>query len=607
MSDPAYIIGIDLGTTNSVVAYTEADAGESEESHIRIFKIPQLVGPGSTAERDMLPSFVLLPGAHDVPAGGLSVPWDERNSMAVGEFARDRGAEIPQRLIASTKSWLCHNGVDRKKALLPWEGEESRSRLSPVESSAAILRHIREAWDHTMAGNDDRLRLENQEVFLTVPASFDVVARNLTVEAAEMAGLHHITLLEEPQAAFYAWIDASSGGKWRDLVRLGDLILVVDVGGGTSDFSLIEVSEEQGELVLERIAVGEHLLVGGDNMDLTLAYAVANRMASQGQKLNAYQMRGLCHGCRFAKERLFEDQEVAEYPITILGRGSSLIGGTIKTGLTRSEVEQVLTNGFFPKCNITAKPAGQRRAGMRELGLDYTADPAITHHLARFLNRRVSEVSGEDQSPSFPTAVIFNGGVMKAKALRTRVLDALSSWIPTGEQSALREIDSRDLELSVARGAAYYGLARHGKGIRIRGGLSRTYYIGVEMAIPAVPGIPTPIKALCVAPFGMEEGTEVILPDKEFGLVVGEAVKFDFLSSHIRHHDTIGAELDDWEEEIEKITTVETRIEGETGSVIPVTLHIKVTEVGTLELWCVSRQDGQRFKLEFNVRERDVL
>jgi len=456
-----------------------------------------------------------------------------------------------------------------------------------------------------MAKDDDRLRLENQEVYLTVPASFDAVARNLTIKAAEMAGFPKSTLIEEPQAAFYAWLNVTKG-KWRDMVKVGDQILVADVGGGTTDLSLIKVSQEEGELILERVAVGEHLLVGGDNMDLTLAYAVANRMASKGRKLDAYQMRGLCHGCRSAKEHLFEEEGVAAYPITILGRGSKLIGGTIKTELTRKEVEKVLTNGFFPECENTVRPQDQRRTGMRELGLSYTSDPAITHHLAHFLSQQ--ESAGDDTGERgfvCPTAVLFNGGVMKAPGLRRRVLDVLSSWADKETESQPREIESSDFDLAVARGAAYYGLARRGKGIRIRGGLAKTYYIGVEAALPAVPGIPTPIKALCVAPFGMEEGTEAVLPDKEFGLVVGEPVKFDFLGSHTRRHDTIGTVVEEWEGEVEQITTVETSLEGEAGAIVPVTLNTKVTEVGTLELWCVSREDDKRFRLEFNVRERE--
>ena len=316
VSDPTYIIGIDLGTTNSVVAYTEAQVDEYDEPDIRIFEVPQLVAPGSLKGSTILPSFILLPGPHDVPEGGLELPWDRKSSLAVGEFARDRGAEIPLRLIASTKSWLCHTGVDRNKAILPWEGPEDGPKLSPVEASTAILKHIKDSWDYVMAKDDDRLRLENQEIFLTVPASFDAVARNLTVKAAEMAGFPKSTLLEEPQAAFYAWLNATKG-KWRDMVRVGDKILVADVGGGTTDLSLIEVSHEEGGLILERVAVGEHLLVGGDNMDLSLAYAVANRMASKGRKFDAYQMRGLCHGCRSAKEHLFGEEkpgiELAEF------------------------------------------------------------------------------------------------------------------------------------------------------------------------------------------------------------------------------------------------------------------------------------------------------
>lgn len=601
MSEPRHIIGIDLGTTNSVVAFTEAVGDETKGPEIRIFMIPQLVGPGSVAERETLPSSVLLPGPHDVPDGGLAVPWNRDQTLAVGEFARDRGAEIPHRLISSSKSWLCHTGVDRKSPILPWEGEKDGKRLSPVEASAAILMHIKEAWNHAMAREDEALRMERQDIVLTVPASFDVVARNLTVEAANMAGLTDITLLEEPQAAFYAWIDGSQG-KWRKKISVGDVVLVVDVGGGTSDFSLIRVLEEQGDLGLERIAVGEHVLVGGDNMDLTLAYSIARRMASKGQKLSAYQMRGLCHGCRAAKEQLFANAEMGSYPIAILGRGSGLIGGALKTELTRQDVEEVLTNGFFPQCDLDALPQGERRSGMRELGLVYSSDPAITRHMARFIYQQKVADNGQ----TFPTAVLFNGGVMKAKGLRKRVLDVLSSWMDNQDQRRPKEIEGQDLDLAVARGAAYYGLARKGKGIRIKGGLSRTYYIGIEAALPAVPGMPPPVKALCVAPFGMEEGTEATLPEKEFGLVVGEPVKFDFLGSHTRRHDTIGAVIEDWEGEIEEVTTLETNLEGEAGAVIPVTLRVNATEVGALEIWCDSTTDDRKFKLEFNVRERNL-
>ena len=597
MTEPTYIVGIDLGTTNSVVAYTEAHIETDAEPQIRIFEIPQLVGPGSMENGYTLPSFILLPGPHDVPEGALRVPWSSDDSMAVGRFARDRGAEIPHRLVASAKSWLCHTGVDRNKKILPWEGPEDGKKLSPVEASAAILKHIRDTWNHIMAGEDENLRLEYQDVFLTVPASFDAVARDLTVEAAGMAGLSGSTLLEEPQAAFYAWIQAT-GGKWRDQVKMGDLILVTDVGGGTTDLSLIQVSEEEGELTLERVAVGQHLLVGGDNMDLTLAYFIANRMASTGQKLDAHQMRGLCHGCRTAKEHLFQKESAESFPITILSRGSRLIGGSIKTELMRNEMEDILTKGFFPPCDSAAQPKEQIRTGVRELGLSYASDPAITHHLAQFLSRQ-----GSEGHPACPTAVLFNGGVMKAQGLRKRVLNVLGSWADEEGREPPREIGIDDFDLAVAKGAACYGLARRGRGIRIRGGLSRTYYIGIEASLPAVPGMPTPVKALCVAPFGMEEGTDASLAGREFGLVVGEPVRFDFLGSTSRQQDQVGTVVEDWEGEIEKITTVETVLEGVAGTVLPVTMNIRATEVGTLELWCVSTKTDDRYRLEFNVRE----
>ncbi|MEZ4527661.1 MAG: Hsp70 family protein [Desulfobacterales bacterium] len=601
MSEPVYIIGIDLGTTNSVVAYTEAKVEKGKKNAIRVLEIPQLTDAGTVEKRKVLPSFILVPGKHDVPEDALSLPWKQENAMAVGEFARDRGSEIPHRLISSSKSWLCHTLTDRNKPILPWEGPDDAEKLSPVEASAMILTHIRDAWNHVMAAEDESLKLENQDVLLTVPASFDAVARDLTVKAAEKAGLSHITLLEEPQAAFYAWIE-SSDDKWRDNISKGDLVLVCDVGGGTSDFSLISVDEEEGDLKLERIAVGDHLLVGGDNMDLALAYAVSRQIDSGKKKPDAWQMRSLWHACRKAKETLLSDLEAEDYPITILGRGKSLIGGTKKTKLARSTVEDVIVEGFFPKCEISAVPAAVQRTGIQEIGLAYESDPAITRHMAYFLSRR----KGEGEAAVLPTAILFNGGVMKAESVRRRVRDVISSW-NAPESPAVREIESSDFDLAVARGAAYYGLARRGTGIRIRGGLSRTYYIGVAASLPAVPGMPVPLKALCVAPFGMEEGTQTSVPNREFVLVVGEPVKFDFLGSSLRLDDSIGTIVEEWEEEIEEITTIETTLDGELGSTIPVIIEVKVTEVGVLEIWCVSKNDSaQRWKLEFNVREQEA-
>ncbi|BBO89030.1 Hsp70 family protein [Desulfosarcina ovata] len=604
MNDPVYIIGLDLGTTNSIVAYTEADADDIEKAPIRVLEIPQLVDSGVVESRPALPSFVLVTDGMDTAPDALALPWNPSPPQATGEYARRRGEEIPQRLIASSKSWLCNTFVDRNAPILPWDntadksGIPAESKLSPVAASAAILRHIRDAWNHLMAGSatdpDERLRFENQKIYLTVPASFDAVARELTVAAADLAGLANITLLEEPQAAFYAWLAATEGG-WRDAVTAGDLILVCDVGGGTSDFSLIQVGDEDGDLVLERVAVGNHLLVGGDNMDLALAYALARQLAESGTRLDSWQMNGLWHSCRRAKEQILSDAAIQSQPVTILGRGSSLIGGTIKTELTRETIESILRDGFFPACGREDRPAAAQRAGIREFGLAFEADPGITRHLAAFLARHPI-----DGQLAVPTAVLFNGGVMKAGLLREHILSVLGGWSAEGSINAL---PTRDFDLAVARGAACYGLAREGKGIRIRGGLGRSYYIGIAASMPAVPGMPAPTKALCVAPFGTEEGTTTAISDREFVLLVGESATFDFLGSTTRTDDPIGTVVEDWTGEIDPITTLETTLEGENGQAIPVTLELTVTEVGTLELWCVSTVDERRWRLEFNVRE----
>jgi hypothetical protein len=597
MATPSYIIGIDLGTTNSVVSYTTAEVAAGRQPAIDIFEIPQLVDAGVVENREMLPSFMLVPGQHEVSEQSMTLPWQDDAPFVVGEFARHRGAELPDRLIASSKSWLCHTMVDRSQPILPWKSDvDAGSKRSPVEASAAILQHIRDAWNHTMAADDEALRMEHQEILLTVPASFDAVARELTVQAAEIAGLSNITLLEEPQAAFYAWI-ASQDDQWRNQVAEGDLVLVCDVGGGTSDFSLIEITQEEGQLVLERIAVGDHLLVGGDNMDLALAYSVARQMSSKGKPLDAWQMRGLWYSCSQAKEHLLADTGVEEYPVTILGRGSSLIGGTMTAKLSREAIQSVLVDGFFPECDVSDSPAAVNRVGIQEMGLDYESDPAVTRHLAKFLSRNNGRM---------PTAVLFNGGVMKADHIRRRIMDLLTSWHTSDNAAAVREIASTNFDLSVAKGAVYYGLARQGRGVRIRYGLNKTYYVGIAASMPAVPGIPSPTKALCIAPFGMEEGTQASLEKQEFVLVVGEPAKFDFLGS-MRHDDQVGMVIEDWQGEIQAIAEIETTLDGEQGSVIPVTLEVTVTEVGTLALWCVSKTDGRRWKLEFNVRELETL
>ncbi len=603
MSDPKYIIGIDLGTTHCVLADTLAQPGDDRAPEIKLFPVAQVVSPGEVKSRNLLPSFLLLPGPHDVPEGGLALPWNAEMDYAVGEYARSRGAELPHRLVASAKSWLCHAGIDRTEAILPWEAPPDSRRVSPVEATTRFLAHLRDAWNYEIAREDADRRLENQEIYLTVPASFDALARELTVQAARAAGLENLTLLEEPQAAFYAWIEAQKN-HWRDKVQVGESVLVCDVGGGTTDFSLIQVSEENGELALKRAAVGDHILLGGDNMDLTLAYAVRGKLAQKGTQLDNWQFRGLWHRCRAAKEQLLGNPELDVVPMAIPGRGSSLIGGTIRTELTREEVEKVLLEGFFPVGEKDEFPQEQTGVGLREMGLPYARDVAVTRHLACFLAREVS--GGGERPVAFPRAVLFNGGVMKAPALRQNVLTALKKW--SGEE--IRELPSVDLDLAVALGAAYYGLARRGQGIRIRAGINRTYYIGIESSMPAVPGIPTPMKALCVASFGMEEGTRAEIRNKEFGLVVGEPAVFHLLASGQNKNDQPGDVVEDWSGAIQEVTTLEAQLpaseEHGGGTVIPVWLESNVTEVGTLELWCVSRDEQHRWKLEFNIREPEA-
>jgi len=608
-----YVVGIDLGTTNSALARCNATV-TGEESRIEVRNIPQLVNPNEVAERTLLPSFLYIPGELDFPKGSLNLPWEREPKFVIGELARKRGAESPNRLVASAKSWLSYSGVDRTGPILPWQAAEEVPKLSPVEASSQFLHYLRTVWDSAEAVEHGGLALAEQDVLLTVPASFDEEARELTRRSAEQAGYPHVTLLEEPLAAFYAWLE-SQGDAWRRRIKVGDLILVCDVGGGTTDLSLIVVSEENGDLTLKRVAVGDHILLGGDNMDLALARVLQRRLEALGNRIDTWQLHGLWHQCRIEKERLFESPKTQKRPITLLGKGTKLIGGTIKTELLREDLDQILVEGFFPKVASGEVPARQRRVGFQELGLPYAADPAITRHLARFLSEQVRnspEAAGIRRGRSgfaCPTHILFNGGVMKAAVLRARVVEVLNSWIRQegfDPLAAEQILEAPDLEHAVARGAAYYGRARRGRGVRIRSGASRTYYIGIESAMPAVPGMEAPIKALCVVAFGMEEGTEATIPGREFGLVVGEPAEFRFLSSSVRKQDHVGSLLEDWGADIEELSPLEVtlNLDGQQGAVVPVRLETRVTELGTLEVWCVSRDGAQRWKLELNIREK---
>lgn len=599
-----YVIGIDLGTTNCALAYAAAGGDSREQAPVALFDVPQLVNPGEVREEPLLPSFLYLPGPTDFPAGSLALPWDDEPNYVAGALAQKRGAEVANRLVASAKSWLSHPGVDRTSPILPVNAPEGVAKVSPVEASRRYLEHLRDGWNSKLPDAP----FAEQQVLVTVPASFDAVARELTLQAAQEAGYQNLLLLEEPQAAFYAWIERHP--DWRERVAVGDLILVVDIGGGTTDFTLIAVTERDGELALERVAVGEHILLGGDNIDLALARHLEQQLSAKGTKLDAMQLHTLWQQCRLAKERLLAaDNKKREEAVTILGRGTGLVGGTIKTKLAADDVERLLDQGFLPA--VTSHDMPQRRkTGFAEIGLPYAADAAITRHLARFLRQQAahSEHGSVRRAPSglaAPTHVLFNGGVLRSQLVRQKILEVLNGWLAEEGLSAAKSLLGEDLMHAVARGAAYYGLARAGRGVRIRGGVPRTYYVGIESSLPAVPGLRAPLKALTVAPFGMEEGTAVELRSREFGLIVGEPAEFRFFQSAVRKNDAAGTMLDEVGDELEELSPVEVTLDaaGEAGEFVPVTLETVVTETGMLQLWSVAR-DGRRWKLEFNVREK---
>ena len=605
-----YSIGIDLGTTHCALSWVDKAASDGEQVVQGVLDIPQLTGPASVEAKPLLPSFLYLPHESELTAADMALPWGAQQDFVVGEIARTRGAATPIRLVSSAKSWLCHPGVDRRSPLLPADAPPEVHRVSPLTASIRYLSHLRWAWEQA----HPEAPFDAQDITVTIPASFDPAARELTAEACKAAGFQNLTLLEEPQAALYSWIQAS-GGDWRKQVKNGDVILVVDVGGGTTDLSLIAVLEKDGNLELQRVAVGEHILLGGDNMDLALAYGVARKLAQEGRQLDAWQTRALAHGCRAAKEQLLADESLQAVPVVVPSRGSKLIGGSIRTEVTRAEVLAMLVEGFFPKVAVSDKPLTRARGALTQLGLPYAQDAAVTRHLAAFLSRQAGateQIEGlqgtqpADASFLHPTAILFNGGVLKAAQIEQRILEVVNGWLAAEGAQAARLLDGANLDLAVARGAAYYGHVRQGRGVRIRGGTAQSYYVGVESNMPAIPGMEPPISALCLAPFGMEEGTEGALDAQEFGLVVGEPVRLRFFGSSVRRSDAVGTLLDFWgPEELVELQEIEAHLPAEgraSGEVVPVTLHARVTDIGTLELNAVPAGGSERWKVEFDVR-----
>ncbi|ELB2798822.1 Hsp70 family protein [Vibrio alginolyticus] len=624
---PKFSVGIDLGTTHCVMSFVDT---HNEDARVEVMPIPQLTAPGTVETRSQLGSFLYQPHEHEMNPQSRVLPWSSEPKALVGAIARNLGSKTPIRLVASAKSWLCHAGVNRRDAFLPAGSPEEVEKVSPLRATELYLEHLKDAWNHANPNHN----LADQDVTITVPASFDPAARDLTAEAARNVGFVHLTLLEEPQAALYNWID-NSNDKWRDEVEVGDIVLVVDIGGGTTDLSLVEVTEDDGNLTLNRIAVGEHILLGGDNMDLALAYRLKMKLAQEGKELQPWQVQAMTHACRDAKEALLNDSELQSVPIVVPSRGSKLLGATLKTELTQEEVQQTLVDGFFPQVAITDHPVQRNRGALTQMGLPYAQDAGITRHIAAFLSKQANALSasgngaeaaaqdfnpfanmpgmpGADaaQSAEFikPTAILFNGGVLKSKLLATRLEDTINEWLIEADAEMAKRLTGVDLDLAVASGAAYYGSVRRGQGVRIRGGIASAYYVGIESAMPAIPGMAPPMEALCVAPFGMEEGSSVDVPSQEFGLIIGQPVNFQFFGSTVRRDDLAGTHLDYWApEELEELPEIQVTLpvsEGRReGEVVPVTLASRVTELGTLYLEAIAADNGQKWHVEFDVRE----
>jgi molecular chaperone DnaK (HSP70) len=618
-----FVVGIDLGTTNSAMAFVDTAA---EPLRVETFTVPQLVAPGQVEAREVLPSFHYQPAVGELAAGALRLPWNGGKASAtepdyaVGFFARDHGALVPARLIASAKSWLCHGGVDRTAELLPWQGAEDVNRLSPVDASARYLRHFREAWDHNFPSDP----LSHQDVVLTLPASFDEVARELTIKAAARAGLPRVVLIEEPQAAFYAWIDAHAG-DWEQRVLPGQKILVCDIGGGTSDFTLIRVrrsagdegAAEEGKVQFHRVAVGEHLILGGDNLDLALAQHLERRLKGDG-KLEPRQWSVLVRLCRHVKETLLGPTAPERMTISLPGAGAKLIGGALQIEVTREEVHQALVEGFFPRVGLEEKPQA-RRSGFQEFGLPYAPDPAVTRYLAAFLVahrhagdspsvgnslrelRQLAEQVGHtteqvDDAAARPDIVLFNGGVFESPALRQRMIEVIASWFRAGDPSWQPVVlENQRLDLAVAQGAAYYGLVCRGHGVRIAAGLARTYYIGVESDPPAT---------VCLAPAGIEPGQDIELP-RTFDLQISQPVEFPLYVSSTRLTDAPGEVIAFDREQMTPLPPIRTVLrtgKKEPAERVAVRLHARLTEIGTLDMWCAEADGRRTWRLQFDVR-----
>ncbi|EHH2557458.1 hsp70 family protein [Vibrio parahaemolyticus] len=611
MASPRFLVGIDLGTTNTVVAYCEI-TDNLEQSEVSLFDIDQLISPGEVVRKPLLPSFRYHPAVGQISPSDLTLPWDNEpvagdiNNVIVGEWARELGAKVEGRQVSSAKSWLSHQAVDRNSDILPWAGAQDVDKVSPVIASASYLNHIRQAWNYRHPSN----KLEDQDVVVTVPASFDETARKLTLEAAELAGLKKIVLLEEPQAVCYDWYarhQQTAADELKDL----PLILVCDVGGGTTDLSLIEAKFTNSDLALDRIGVGEHLMLGGDNLDLALAHLAESRF-NQNKKLTAASLTKLIQQTRKAKENLLSASAPDEVKITMLGSGSKLLGGTKSIALSKQEVHQIALDGFFPLSDFSEVP-DKRRSAVVEFGLPYVADPAVSKHVAEFLtqHQQVSRAAlgiEDDKQNAIPVGLLLNGGVFNSDLVTERVTTLLSDW----RGAPVTVLDNPHPDWSVALGAVAFGKARRGAQLKIGGGAARSYFLHLQEKNKMG-------KALCLLAKGTEEGHEIRLSGRRFSLTLGEPVRFNLLTST---HDTLtnntaiqnGVMVDVDPDLFAPLPPYITTLEGEGAELqanqkerVEVQLACQLTEVGTLKMECVSAEDdSKRWELEFEVRNKQT-
>ena len=587
-----YIIGIDLGTTNSCVSYVDT---QQSRLAVQVFRIPQVVSPGYVENRPTLPSFCYLSADKEWPEGAVSLPWQSHSSPLVGYLAQQQGSRVPTRLVQSAKSWLCHPAINRHDKILPLEAADEKQRISPIEASMQYLSHIKCAWNHLMAKSDSEAEFDQQEIILTVPASFDEVARRLTIEAAKAAGYVHLTLLEEPQAAFYSWISLNES-HWKQQLKLGDTILVCDVGGGTTDFSLIAVQEQNGQQTFTRLAVGNHLLLGGDNMDAALAHFIEEKFCQEHSKseFSTTQHLQIKHQAREAKEELLSEGKSSQdtYTILLQGTGSSIVKGSLTVQIKREEVEKLLLDGFFRQYSLEEALKLRKSSGFRTMGLPYEEEPSITKHVAAFLKKA---------SPQAPNYILFNGGSMKPLLFQQAILKSVRTWY---NAPGIEILQGTHLDLAVGQGAAYYGKVRRGLGVRICGGIPKAYYLGVEVKQADI----SQHQALTLMTRGAEEGSSYE-PEQTFLVRPNIPVSFNLYSSQVRLEDKKGDLVSIDPTELQLLPPILTilrfgkkQLSEDFLNLIPVKLHIGLSELGILELWLQSQKTNHRWNLEFQLR-----